>query len=117
MRRSSGITERPNYFRVDWLTPNGLVTWGDGRTIILGTDGLSNCANTSTSPGTRRRPALPGQPRGRAPYVPSAGRSASRIFGELILDCLNRTEIAMTQEHAFKAAELCIAAQNMAVRL
>jgi predicted dehydrogenase len=28
-----------NYFRVDWFTPDGLSTWGDGRTIILGTDG------------------------------------------------------------------------------
>ncbi len=28
-----------NYFRVDWFTPDGLRTWGDGRTFILGTDG------------------------------------------------------------------------------
>ena len=28
-----------SYFRVDWLTPDGLRTWGDGRTFILGTDG------------------------------------------------------------------------------
>jgi predicted dehydrogenase len=28
-----------NYFRVDWFTPDGLDTWGDGRLFILGTDG------------------------------------------------------------------------------
>ena len=28
-----------NYVRVDWFTPPGLGTWGDGRTIILGTKG------------------------------------------------------------------------------
>ncbi len=28
-----------NYVRVDWMTPDGLSTWGDGRTVILGTDG------------------------------------------------------------------------------
>ena len=28
-----------NYFRVDWFTPDGLSTWGDGRTVILGTEG------------------------------------------------------------------------------
>src|ERR1700733_14794611 len=28
-----------NHFRVDWLTPDGLRSWGDGRTIILGTTG------------------------------------------------------------------------------
>ncbi len=38
-------------------------------------------------------------------------------FGQLILDCLNRTENAMTQEHAFKAAELCITAENVAMRI
>ena len=28
-----------NYIRVDWFTPAGLSTWGDGRMIILGTKG------------------------------------------------------------------------------
>jgi hypothetical protein len=27
------------YIRVDWFTPDGLDTWGDGRVIILGTEG------------------------------------------------------------------------------
>src|SRR6185312_8257524 len=27
------------YVRLDWFTPNGLGTWGDGRLFILGTDG------------------------------------------------------------------------------
>ena len=35
-------------------------------------------------------------------------------FGQLILDCINRTENAMTQEHAFKAAELCVKAEMRA---
>ena len=28
------------YIRVDWFTPDGLSTWGDGRLTILGTDGF-----------------------------------------------------------------------------
>ena len=40
-----------------------------------------------------------------------------RYFGQLILDSLNRTEKAMTQAHAFKAAELCLQAQAAAIRL
>jgi hypothetical protein len=28
------------YIRVDWFTPAGLETWGDGRLTILGTDGF-----------------------------------------------------------------------------
>ncbi len=27
------------YVRLDWFTPNGLGTWGDGRLFVLGTDG------------------------------------------------------------------------------
>jgi hypothetical protein len=38
-------------------------------------------------------------------------------FGELVRDCLDRTEHAMTQAHAFKAAELCILAQQHAERV
>lgn len=43
---------------------------------------------------------------------PRAGRY--RFFGELPLDCLHRTEVAMAQAHAFKAAELCLLAQQAA---
>jgi hypothetical protein len=46
-----------------------------------------------------------------------AGKVGYRFFGELILDCLNRTEKAMTQAHAFKAAELALRAQNAARRM
>ena len=28
------------YIRVDWFTPDGLDTWGDGRLTVLGTDGF-----------------------------------------------------------------------------
>jgi hypothetical protein len=34
-----------------------------------------------------------------------------------VLDCLNRTDKAMTQAHTFKAAELCLRAQMAARRI
>ena len=43
-----------------------------------------------------------------------AGQVGFPFFGQLILDCLNRTENAMTQAHAFKAAELGLQAQAFA---
>jgi hypothetical protein len=46
-----------------------------------------------------------------------AGQVGFRFFGELILDCLNRTEKAMTQAHVFKAAELCLRAQTVARKI
>jgi hypothetical protein len=36
------------------------------------------------------------------------------FFTRLIRDCIDRTETAMTQKHAFKAAELCLKAQALA---
>ena len=47
-------------------------------------------------------------------HLSLAGQVGFRFFGEFILDCLNRTEKAMSQAHAFKAAELCLKAQAAA---
>ena len=41
-----------NYFRVDWFTPDGLGSWGDGRLHIVAPPAPSKYANTSTSPAT-----------------------------------------------------------------
>jgi len=105
------------YFRVDWLTPDGLSNWGDGRTFILGTDGfieLRKYLNIGAKDG------------GDQVYLANhkveqhysvAGTVGFPFFGQLILDCINRTENAMTQAHAFKAAELAVRAQMQAVKI
>ena len=46
-----------------------------------------------------------------------SGKVGYPYFGELILDCIHRTEHAMTQEHAFKAAELCVKAELQAEQI
>ena len=43
--------------------------------------------------------------------MPCRGKIGYPFYGRLILDCLERTERAMTQEHCFKAAELSLLAQ------
>ena len=106
-----------NYIRVDWFTPDGLSTWGDGRTIILGTKGyieLRKYVNVATDP--RGDTLILVDDKGEQ-IMNVAGRIGFRFFGELILDCLNRTEKAMTQAHAFKAAELSLLAQAKARRI
>ena len=50
-------------------------------------------------------------------HIPVAGKVGYPYFGQLILDCLNRTKNAMTQKHAFKAAELCIKTEMQAIRV
>jgi predicted dehydrogenase len=106
-----------NYFRVDWLTPAGLGTWGDGRTIILGTEGyieLRKYIDIARDPQGDQLYLINGQ--GEQHYSLN-GQIGFPFFGQLILDCIHRTELAMTQKHAFKAAELCLLAQKQAVRI
>jgi predicted dehydrogenase len=106
-----------NYLRVDWFTPDGMSAWGDGRTFILGTQG---------SIELRKYEDIGRDKAGDQVYIADAkgehhlsvaGQVGFRFFGEFILDCLNRTEKAMTQAHAFKAAELSLRAQAMATRV
>ena len=114
----TGDNGASHYFRVDWFTPDGLQSWGDGRSFILGTEGFIE----------QRKYMQLGekQSKGGNVYLANGkeetfynveGKTGYPYFGQLILDCLNRTENAMTQEHAFKAAELCVKAQMQAVKI
>ena len=102
------------YARVDWFTPPGLRTWGDGRTFITGTEGTMELRKYIDV--ARRAPAsslflVNGEGERE---IDCLGRSGFPFFGQLILDCINRTENAMSQSHAFKAAELSMQAQQLA---
>jgi len=103
------------YCRLDWFNPKGLRTWGDGRTFILGTEGyieVRKYIDITTEPMDSQVIYLvdhEGEKR-----IPCRGRVGYPFYGRLILDCLERTERAMTQEHGFKAAELSMLAQQAA---
>ncbi len=112
-----GANGATNYFRVDWFTPDGLGSWGDGRTFILGTKGyieLRKYINIGVDTGGGHLFLANGE---TEQYLNVSGQVGYPFFGQLILDCLNRTEHAMTQAHAFKAGELCVRAEMAAVRL
>lgn len=102
------------YFRVDWFTPDGLSTWGDGRLLILGTDGYIELRKYVDPAGGRGPEQLILVDQHGEHRMECAGKVGFPFFGQLILDCLNRTENAMTQAHTFKAAELCLLAQQQA---
>ena len=106
------------YFRVDWFTPDGLQMWGDGRVFITGTEGFieqRKYMNLSSKGSGGGHVFLANGK--EETYYHVEGKIGFPFFGQLILDCLNRTENAMTQEHAFKAAELSLVAQKDAVLL
>lgn len=105
------------YFRVDWFTPDGLGTWGDGRVIILGTEGYIEVRKYIDIARDSKGDQLYLVNKEKEEHYQLTGKVGAPYFGEFILDCLNDTENAMTQEHAFRAAELCIEAQNQAINV
>jgi predicted dehydrogenase len=104
------------YIRVDWFTPDGLSTWGDGRLTILGTDGFIE---------VRKNVDIAGRAGGSHLFVVD-GKETRYIdckdvplpYGaRLVDDVLNRTETAMPQAHCFLAMELALKAEKQARRL
>ncbi len=101
------------YLRVDWFTPDGLNTWGDGRLTILGTEGYMEI---------RKNIDIAGRPGGSHLFLVNQKETSYIDCSQEILpygirlvdDIVNRTETAMTQEHCFLATELALKAQKNA---
>jgi len=104
------------YIRVDWFTPDGLGSWGDGRLILLGTEGYIE---------VRKNIDIMGRPGGNHLFlVNSKGKDYLDCDGtvlpygkQLVDDVVNRTETAMPQAHCFLASQLALEAESKAARL
>ena len=102
------------YIRVDWFTPNGLDSWGDGRLTILGTDGYIEVRKNID--------ILSGNKGGNHLYLVNqketlhmdCNNETLPFGGSFVDDVLNRTETAMSQAHCFLATELALKAQKNA---
>jgi len=101
------------YIRVDWFTPDGMPTWGDGRLFIVGTEGSIELRKYVDIAGAA----------GIDHLFLADGKGVQRIdcsavelpYGRnLIHDILAREETAMPQARCFKAMELALRAQAMA---
>ena len=98
------------YVRLDWFTPDGLGTWGDGRYLILGTGGYIEL---------RKYIDVAGRPGGDHLFL--VDREGTRYVdckhvplpygARLRDDVLDRTETAMPQARTFLATELALTAQ------
>jgi len=113
MLRSEHAT---GYIRVDWFTPGGLGTWGDGRLILLGPDGYIEL---------RKNIDISGREGGNHLFLVD-GKTSRYMdcddvplpYGQqLVDDVLNRTETAVPQAHTFLASELSLIAESKAKRL
>lgn len=101
------------YVRVDWFTPDGLPTWGDGRVFILGTEGYIEL---------RKYVDIVGRPGGNHLFIADKKgvrhidcRNVPLPFGpQLVRDVVERSAVAQNQEQALLAAELVLVAQQKA---
>ncbi len=104
------------YIRVDWFTPDGLATWGDGRLTILGTDGFMEVRKNIDIAGRPGESHLFLVDQKSTRYIDTSNQPLP--YGELLIDdILNRTETAMPQEHCFLAMELALKGQKQAQQL
>ena len=104
------------YVRVDWFTPDGLSTWGDGRLTILGTDGFIEIRKNVDIGGRSGGNHLFLVDQKETRYIDTAG--VDLPYGRhLVDDVLNRTETSMPQAHVFLATELALQTQARANRV
>jgi hypothetical protein len=100
------------YVRLDWFTPKGLGTWGDGRLFILGTEGYIELRKYVDV-------ASPSDRKGNHLFLVDAKQqrmidcnNVMLPFGpQFIADVANRTHVAQDQTQCLLAMELVIRAQ------
>jgi hypothetical protein len=111
MVRGNGGT---GYIRLDWFTPAGLPTWGDGRLFILGTDGYIEARKYVDISGATKGGNLLFLVDQKGMQQIDCSNVELPYGRQLVDDVLHRTETAMPQAHAFFTSELALRAQQQA---
>ena len=87
------------YVRLDWFTPDGLGTWGDGRLFILGTDGYIEVRKYTNVAVSTRATICSSSTSKQARYIDC--NNMPLPFGpQFVADIVNRTHIAQDQDEA-----------------
>jgi predicted dehydrogenase len=102
------------FSRVNWFTPDGMRGWGDGRTFITGTKGCMEIRKYFDYGSSDTSNVIILADESGETRLELSGKVGFPFFGQLIQDCLNRSEHAMTQHHAFQASRLSLEAQAIA---
>ena len=107
LRGNSGF----GYVRLDWFTPDGLGTWGDGRLFILGSNGYMEIRKYADVTRSKTGNHLFIVDAKEARYIDC--NNLTLPFGpQFIADVVNRTHVAQDQTQCLLAAELVIRAQQ-----
>jgi predicted dehydrogenase len=103
------------YVRVDWFTPDGLDTWGDGRLFILGTEGyieLRKYTNVAVAKGGNHLFIVDKK---SARYI-NCDKVPLPFGPHFVRDVVERTDMAQNQAQALLATELVLKAQKNATK-
>jgi hypothetical protein len=96
--------------RLDWFTPDGLGTWGDGRLFVLGTEGYIEVRKYTDVAVKKAGNNLFLVDQKEALYIDC--NNLTLPFGpQFVADIVNRTHLAQDQSQCLLAAELVIKAQ------
>ncbi len=111
------------YFRVDWLSPEGLPSrnddgfvWGDGRLVLTGTSGTIE---------VRKNIDVAGRPDGNHLILVTGSdiqyidckQAITSFGGDLISDVIERPDRAVIQSRCFASIRLSLEAQAKATRI
>lgn len=101
------------YIRLDWFTPDGLPTWGDGRLFLLGTEGSIEIRKY-TDIGQPHRTNMLYLVNGTENRRIDCADLALPYFPRLIADIQDRSETAVSQAHTFRVMDIALRAQIQA---
>jgi predicted dehydrogenase len=104
------------YVRVDWFTPDGLGTWGDGRQFILGTEGYIELRSYADIAGRKGGNHLFVINRKETRYI-DCNQIVLPFGPQFVEDVVKRTHVAQDQQQAFLATELALKAQQAAKKV
>lgn len=115
IRGGNGVT---GFIRVDWFTPDGLMAWGDCRAFVCGTRGQLEVRKYE-DPGHNDGGVLRAD---RIYICDHIGESmidahdkvGFSFFGEVILDCMNGTDLAIERLWCVNAMLITVQASRLA---
>lgn len=102
------------YIRCDWYTPDGLPTWGDGRLVILGTEGYLELRKYVDIAGRDGLDHLFCVDTSETAYVDTSDVRLT-YYPDIVRDVRDQTTTACPQEHTFETMRLALEAQQKAV--
>jgi predicted dehydrogenase len=101
------------YVRLDWFTPDGLPTWGDGRFFVVGTEATLELRKNLDIEGRAGTDHMFIANRTETRHVDCSALPVT-YYRDFLRDVAERTETAMPQRQTFAVCRLALQAQAQA---